>query len=128
MTRYLGIMHKLKSQLSVKIRIEIYHSFVQSHKNFCSHVWVFCAKSNIESQLLYAQKKCISTLVPRFVNYKYRLDGTLPGHTKESQLLWTLKTFFFLKNILKFVFQISPFYTLKNVFKTIKFSKKFRLL
>ena len=81
MTRYLGLMYKLKSQLPVKVRIQIYHSFVQSHINYCSLVWGFSAKSNIES-LFTAQKKGIRAIVPGFINYRYRLDGTLPGHTK----------------------------------------------
>ena len=81
MARYLGLMYKLKSQLPVKVRIQIYHSFVQSHINYCSLVWGFSAKSNIES-LFTAQKKGIRAIVPGFINYRYRLDGTLPGHTK----------------------------------------------
>ena len=74
-------MYKLKSQLPVKVRIQIYHSFVQSHINYCSLVWGFSAKSNIES-LFTAQKKGMRAIVPGFINYRYRIDGTLPGHTK----------------------------------------------
>ena len=74
-------MYKLKNQLPVKVRIQIYHSFVQSHINFCSLVWGFTAKTNIE-MLFTAQKKGIRAIVPGFINYRYRLDGTLPGHTK----------------------------------------------
>ena len=45
-------MYKLKKQLPEKVRIQIYHSFVQSHMiNYCSLVWGFCAKSNIESSI-----------------------------------------------------------------------------
>ena len=39
MARYLGLMFKLKSQLPVKVRIQIYHSFVQSHINYYKLVW-----------------------------------------------------------------------------------------
>ena len=81
MARYLGLMYKLKGQLPVRVRIQIYHSFVQSHINFCSLVWGFSAKSNIES-LFTAQKKGMRAIVPGFINYRFRLDGTLPGHTK----------------------------------------------
>ena len=80
MARYIGLMYKLKKQLPEKVRIQIYHSFVQSHINYCALVWGFCAKSNIES-LFRAQKKGMRAVVPGFINYKYRSDGTLPGHT-----------------------------------------------
>ena len=38
MARYIGLMYKLKSQLPLKVRIQIFHSFVQSHINYCSLV------------------------------------------------------------------------------------------
>ena len=81
MARYIGLMYKLKKQLPQKVRIQIYHSFVQSHINYCSLVWGFSAKSNIES-LFRIQKKAMRAVIPGFINYKYRSDGTLPGHTK----------------------------------------------
>ena len=49
MARYIGIMYKLKHLLPLKTRIQIYHSFVQSHIIYCSLVWGFCAKSHIET-------------------------------------------------------------------------------
>ena len=49
MARYIGLMYKLKSQLPLKVRIQIFHSFVQSHINYCSLVWGFSAKTNIDS-------------------------------------------------------------------------------
>ena len=85
MSRYIGIMYKLKSLLPLKTRIQIYHSFVQSHINYCSLIWGFSAKSNIE-KLFCAQKKGIRAVVPGFINYKYRASnrgGIIPGHTKE---------------------------------------------
>ena len=81
MARYIGLMYKLKSQLPLQVRIQIYQSFVQSHINYCSLVWGFSAKSNIES-LFRAQKKAMRAVIPGFINYRYRSDGTLPGHTK----------------------------------------------
>ena len=81
MARYIGLMYKLKSQLPLKVRIQIFHSFVQSHINYCSLVWGFSAKTNIDS-LFRAQKKGMRAVVPGFINYRYRSDGTLPGHTK----------------------------------------------
>ena len=81
MARYIGIMYKLKKELPLKVRIQIYHSFVQSHINYCSLVWGFSAKANIEL-LFRAQKKGMRAVIPGFINYRYRSDGTLPGHTK----------------------------------------------
>ena len=46
MARYVGIMHKKYRPL--KARLQIYHSFVQSYANYCSLVWGFSSKSNIE--------------------------------------------------------------------------------
>ena len=56
MSRYIGIMYKIKHKIPLKVRIQIYHSFVQSHLNYCSLVWGFAAKSHIES-LLSKQKR-----------------------------------------------------------------------
>ena len=60
--------------------MQIFQSLIQSHLNYCSIVWGFTAKSNIES-LFRIQKKGIRAIVPGFINYKYR-DGELPSHTK----------------------------------------------
>ena len=80
MCRYIGIMYKLKKYLPLQSRLQIYHSFVQSHINYCSLVWGFSTKSNID--LLFSkQKKGIRAIVPGFINYKYK-NGVLPGHTK----------------------------------------------
>ena len=67
MSRYVGIMYKLKGILPLKVRLQIYHSFVQSHLNYCSLVWGFSAKANIE-KLFSSQKKgyaqlCLPILV-----------------------------------------------------------------
>lgn len=81
MSRYIGIMYKLKNILPLKSKIQIYHSFVQSHINYCSLVWGFSAKSNIE-KLFRAQKKGMRAIVPGYINYRYR-EGITPGHTKQ---------------------------------------------
>ena len=73
-------MYKLKSMLPLKTRIQIYHSFVQSHINYCSLVWGFSAKSYIET-IFRAQKKGMRAVVPGYIQYKYR-DGVTAGHTK----------------------------------------------
>ena len=80
MSRYVGVMYKIKRYLPLEARLNIYHSFVQSHINYCSLVWGFTAKSNIDT-LFSKQKKGIRAVVPGFINYRYR-DGTLPDHTK----------------------------------------------
>ena len=74
MARFIGLMYKLKSQLP-------FHKFVQSHINYCSLVWGFSTKTNNVS-LFRAQKKGMRAVIPGFINYRYRSDGTLPGHTK----------------------------------------------
>ena len=81
MARYIGLMYKLKSQLPLKVKIQIFHSFVQSHINYCSLVWGFSTKNNIDS-LFRTQKKGMRAVIPGFINYRYSSDGTLPGQTK----------------------------------------------
>ena len=80
MSRYVGIMYRIKSLLPTKARLQIFHSFVQSHLNFCSLVWGFAAKNHIES-LFSSQKKGLRAVMPGYVNYFYK-DGVLPTHTK----------------------------------------------
>ena len=82
MSRYVGVMYKIKRYLPLKARLNIYHSFVQSHINYCALVWGFTTKSNIDT-LFAKQKKGVRAVMPGFVNYQYR-DGNLPDHTKHS--------------------------------------------
>ena len=82
MTRYTGIMYKLKSHLPIEIRVQLFHSFVQSYLNYCSLVWGFAAKVHIDS-LFSKQKQGIRMVMPGYVNYFYR-DGDLPAHTQAS--------------------------------------------
>ena len=82
MCRYIGIMYRIKHQLPVKARLQIFHSFVQSHLNYCSLVWGFIAKSHIDS-LFTIQKKAMRAVMPGYVNYFYK-DGELPASTKPS--------------------------------------------
>ena len=65
MARYIGLMYKLKSQLPLKVRIQIFHSFVQSHINYYSLVWGFSTKVNIDS-LFRTQKKRYTSTYTRF--------------------------------------------------------------
>ena len=80
MSRFIGVMYKIKRQLPIKARLQIFQSFVQSHLNFCSLVWGFAAKSHIES-LFATQKQGIRAVIPGYVNYHYK-DGKPPVHTK----------------------------------------------
>ena len=82
MSRYVGIMYKIKRYLPLTARLQIYHSFVQSHLNFCSLLWGFTSKSSIDA-LFSKQKKGLRAVIPGFINYKFR-DGEIPGHTKSA--------------------------------------------
>ena len=82
MARYVGIMYKLKKILPLHARLQIYHSFVQSHISYCSLVWGFSCKSNIEA-LFSKQKKGIRAVMPGYVRYNYK-DGITPGPTKSA--------------------------------------------
>ena len=82
MARYMGIMYRLKRHLPLKVRLQLYHSFVQSHLNFCSLVWGFASKSLIDP-LFNKQKQGVRMIMPGYVNYFYK-DGQLPFHTKSS--------------------------------------------
>ena len=82
MSRYVGIMYKIRHVLPTQARLQIFHSFVQSHLNFCSLVWGFSTKANIES-LFASQKKGMRAAMSGYVNYFYK-DGNLPTHTKPS--------------------------------------------
>ena len=80
MSRFIGVMYKIKRQLPIKARLQIYQSFVQSHLNFCSLVWGFATKSHIAS-LFATQKQGIRAVMSGYVNYYYK-DGKPPDHTK----------------------------------------------
>ena len=84
MSRYIGIMYKIKKFLPLTIRLQIYHSFVQTHVNYCSLVWGFSIKSNLEA-LFAKQKIALRAVIPGYINYKYK-DGKTPGHTKSKFL------------------------------------------
>ena len=82
MSRYVGIMYKLMKFLPLRARLQIYHSFVQSHINYCSLVWGFSSKSNLNT-ISSKQKKGLRAVMPGYVNYKYK-KGILPDHTKSA--------------------------------------------
>ena len=109
MCRYLGIMYKIKHQLPIKARLQIYHSFIQSHINFCSLVWGFASKSHIES-LFTIQKKAMRAIMPGYVNYFYK-DGELPATTKPSFDKHKILTVhgIIVKNAMNFMHRINHF-------------------
>ena len=80
MARYLGVMYKLRTLIPLKARLLIFHSFIQSHLNYCSLVWGFAAESTIDS-LFSRQKSGMRAIMPGQVTYKYnRKDGTFIAH------------------------------------------------
>ena len=115
MSRYVGIMYKIKKYLPLSARLQIYHSFIQSHLNYCSLVWGFTCKSNIEA-LFSKQKRGLRAVIPGFINYKFK-DGNIPGHTKQYFTKYeiltihgiiTLNTYLFIRKIRHFPHHIPP--------------------
>ena len=53
MSRYFGIMYKIKKLLSIEARLQFYHSFIKSliMINYCSFLWGFASNSNIGALL-----------------------------------------------------------------------------
>ena len=109
MSRYLGIMYKLKRILPQAARLAIFHSFVQSHLNYCSLIWGFSAKSNIEL-LFRAQKKGIRSIMPGYINLFYK-DGETPANTKQTFADHKILTVhnIIVKNALMFMYKINKF-------------------
>ena len=106
MARYQGILYKLKSILPQPARLSIYHSFIQSHLNYCSLIWGFASKSNIEI-LFRAQKKGIRAIMPGYVNFFYR-DGVNPASTKSTFAKHKILTVqsIIVKNALIFMYKV----------------------
>ena len=80
MSRYIGVLYRLRHILPLKARLMIFNSLIQSHLNYCSLVWGATNKSKIDT-LFSTQKKAIRSIMPGWVNYFYK-DGILPTHTK----------------------------------------------
>ena len=76
-------MYKIKKLLPLKARLQIYHRIFQSHIKFCSLVWGFSCKSNIEA-IFCKQEKGLRVVMPGFINCNYK-DGIIPGHTMTKQ-------------------------------------------
>ena len=109
MSRYVGIMYKIKRHIPLEVRLQIYNSFVQCHVNYCCLVWGFSSKSNIES-IFSRQKKGIRAVMPGYIQYYFK-DGTLPSGTKSSFTKYKILTIhnIIAKNALIFMHKISTF-------------------
>ena len=106
MSKYIGVIFKLKSTLPLTVRLTIYNSLVQSHLNYCSLLWGTSCKSNI-NKLFTAQKKAIRGVMPGYANSYYK-DGKLPTHTKQFFSKHDLLTVhnIILKNIMIFFYKL----------------------
>ena len=84
MSRNCGILYKMKGILPLKAMLTLYHSFVQSHLNYCSLIWGLGSKNSIKA-LFVCQKKAMRTLIPGYVNYYYnKTTKEPPNHTKQA--------------------------------------------
>ena len=82
-SRNAGILYRLKGIVPDKTLRTIFHSFIQSHLNYCSSVWGLGSKNSI-SKLFISQKKAIRAIDNKFNNYFYNKEtGCTPSHTKE---------------------------------------------
>ena len=82
-SRNAGILYKLKDLVSEKTLKTLFHSFIQSHLNYCSTVWGLGSKNSL-IKLFVAQKKAIRS-VHHKLNYQSSADNEVhtPCHTKE---------------------------------------------
>ena len=82
-SRNAGILYKLKDLVPESTLRILFHSFIQSHLNYCSSVWGMGSKNSL-NKLFVAQKKAI-----RSVHYKFNFQPSVknvintPCHTKE---------------------------------------------
>ena len=119
MSKYVGILYKLKNILPLKARILIFHSFVQSQLNYCSLVWGLSAKFHIES-LFTTQKKAMRAIMPGYTT-NYFTNDKLPTHTKPAFTDYDILTVqnIILKNIMIHMHKTSkgilPFSVLQTI-------------
>ena len=84
MSRNCGMLYKMKGILPQKAMLTLYHSFIQSHLNYCSLIWGLGSKNSIKA-LFVCQKKAMRTLIPGYVNYYYnKTTKEPPNHTKQA--------------------------------------------
>ena len=119
MSRNCGMLYKMKGILPQKAMLTLYHSFIQSHLNYCSLVWGLGTKNSIRG-LFICQKKAMRALIPGYVNYYYDKDThEPPGHTKQAFTNSKILTVYslILKNIILFMYKLK--YRLQNTPKGI---------
>ena len=109
MSRNCGILYKMKGILPPKAMLTLYHSFVQSHLNYCSLIWGLGSKNSIKA-LFVCQKKAMRTLIPGYVNYYYnKVTKEPPNHTKQAfndnkiLIVYSL----ILKNLMLFMYKLN---------------------
>jgi hypothetical protein len=82
--RNCGILYRMKGILPQSAMLVLYHSFIQSHLNYCSLIWGMGSKNSLKT-LFVGQKKAIRALIPGFVNYYYnKKTEEPPQHTKHT--------------------------------------------
>ena len=106
MSRYIGVLYKLRNIIPIKARVLTFNSLVQSHINYCSLVWGSTTKNKIDS-LFSTQKKAMRAIMPGWVNYFYK-EGICPSHTKSTFTQHSILTVqnVILKNMLLFMNKI----------------------
>ncbi len=109
MSRYIGVLYKLKHILPQKARILTFNSLVQSHLNYCSLLWGTTNKTKIEL-LFMTEKKAMRSIMPGNTNYFYK-EGQCPTHTKPAFTELNIPTVqnIILKNILIFMNKVHNF-------------------
>ena len=108
MSRNTGILYKMKGILPQSALLTLFHSFIQSHLNYCSLVWGLGSKNSLK-KLFVCQKKAIRALIPGFVIYYYKEEtDEPPAHTKETFAKLNIPTVYslILKNLLIFMHKI----------------------
>ena len=118
MSKFIGILYKLKHTLPLKARLLTFNSLVQSHLNYASLVWGSTHKSKIDT-LFTAQKKAMRAVMPGWVNYFYK-EGRHPTHTKSSFKAFNILTVHnvILKNIMIFLNKINS--CLSNIPESVR--------
>ena len=95
-SRYSGILYKLKGIDPHSVLKLLYNSFIQSHLNYCSTVWGLGSKNSL-NKLFVSQKKAIRAIGNTYNNYFFDADTQeTPCHTK---IIFTQNEFLTVHNI-----------------------------